>query len=159
MFVIFTQSTKDRTLDQQCTVTRPGLSMIAAGHAVELLVGLLQHPAGILAPAIIHTNDKNNITSTFEQNFSKSQNPESILGIVPHQIRGFLSRFEQIRPGFSAFESCTACSFTVIDQYRKNGFDFLLQVFEDSSILETLTGLKQFHECDFDDEDGVECWD
>lgn len=44
-------SSLNRTLDQQCTVTRPGLAPMAAATAVELTVGLLHHPLRHRAPA------------------------------------------------------------------------------------------------------------
>jgi ubiquitin-like modifier-activating enzyme ATG7 len=63
-------STANRTLDQQCTVARPGLAPIAAALAVELAVSVLHHPDGAWATATSQS---------------------SALGMVPHQIRGSLS--------------------------------------------------------------------
>jgi len=125
-------SMHDRTLDQQCTVTRPGVSMIAAALAVELMVSLLQHPDGINAypDQEIDPNAEN-------QGF----------GIVPHQIRGFLSQGKIFYPTTEAFSQCTGCSKVVLDSYKNNGFDFLLDVFNSTHhFLEDLTGLTLLHQ-------------
>uniref|UniRef100_A0A8C7GL65 Ubiquitin-like modifier-activating enzyme ATG7 n=1 Tax=Oncorhynchus kisutch TaxID=8019 RepID=A0A8C7GL65_ONCKI len=89
-------STRDRTLDQQCTVSRPGLAMIAGALAVELMVSILQHTEG--GYAVASSSD------------DRMNEPPTSLGLVPHQIRGFLSRFDNVLPASLAFDKCTACS-------------------------------------------------
>ncbi|CAH2313183.1 ubiquitin-like modifier-activating enzyme ATG7 isoform X1 [Pelobates cultripes] len=126
-------STRDRTLDQQCTVSRPGLSMIAGALAVELMVSVIQHPEG--GYAVASSSD------------DRMNEPPTSLGLVPHQIRGFLSRFDNVLPVSLAFDKCTACSVKVIEQYEKDGFQFLSNVFNSShSFLEDLTGLTLLHQ-------------
>uniref|UniRef100_A0A8C2YYW7 Ubiquitin-like modifier-activating enzyme ATG7 n=1 Tax=Cyclopterus lumpus TaxID=8103 RepID=A0A8C2YYW7_CYCLU len=120
-------STRDRTLDQQCTVSRPGLAMIAGALAVELMVSILQHSEG--GYAVASSSD------------DRMNEPPTSLGLVPHQIRGFLSRFDNVLPASMAFDKCTACSPIVLEQYEREGFNFLSNVFNSThSFLEDLTG-------------------
>ena len=135
-------STLNRSMDQQCTVTRPGVSMIAAALSVELLICILQHSLGPSAPA----------DSLSEPNVSAFVLAQGSLGIVPHQIRGFLSHFTQVLPATTAFSRCPACSQSVLDAYKKDGFEFLLRVFDDASFLEHISGLKELrNSVNFDD--------
>ncbi|XP_078728562.1 ubiquitin-like modifier-activating enzyme ATG7 [Lampetra fluviatilis] len=135
-------STRDRTLDQQCTVSRPGLAMMAGALAVELMVSVLQHPERGYASASVGDDRMNE--------------PPTPLGLIPHQIRGFLSRFDHVLPASLAFDKCTACSATVLEHYEREGFAFLRQVFDSShSFLEDLTGLTQLHQ----ETQAAEIWD
>jgi ubiquitin-like modifier-activating enzyme ATG7 len=76
--IITPQNTmKDRTLDQQCTVTRPGLSFLASSYASELYVSLIHHP---LEHHVWANEDSNKLETTD-------------LGKLPHHIRGNMSDF------------------------------------------------------------------
>jgi ubiquitin-like modifier-activating enzyme ATG7 len=109
-----------RTLDQQCTVTRPGLAPCAAGLAVELMVALFSHPLKHRAAA------------------GSSAGP---LGILPHQIRGHMTSFTNNVAMGSAYDKCTACSTMIVDQLRKEGVEFVLKVLNEPLLLEEITGL------------------
>lgn len=122
---------KDRTLDQQCTVTRPGVSSIAGALAAELAVSILQHEEGINAPAFYQKNSQTD----------SSEEQDCILGIIPHSIRGFLSTFTHVLPATPKYKQCIACSDIILEEYKNKGFEFLLETFNSSSHLENLTGL------------------
>lgn len=119
---------KDQTLDQQCTVTRPGVSAIASALLVELFVSILQHPDGAAAPAPI------------TQNAERGDHP---LGLVPHQIRGFLSTFSNIPITGKSYDCCSACSDRIVDAYRKDGWEFVQKAINDKDYVEELSGLKE----------------
>ncbi|XP_015108744.1 ubiquitin-like modifier-activating enzyme atg7 [Diachasma alloeum] len=124
----------DRTLDQQCTVSRPGLSPIAAGLAVELMVGLTQHSKGVEANAFVEDG----------KGFCRSEREgcEGLLGAVPHTVRGSLWSHEMRLTITHRFPSCTACSAPVVNEYRERGFEFILEACNQPNYLERLAGLE-----------------
>ncbi|GAB1859307.1 Autophagy-related protein 7 [Camponotus japonicus] len=127
-------SQTDRTLDQQCTVSRPGLSQIAAGLAVELLIAITQHPEGISARAFMN-NDSNDCQA--------NSSSIGLLGGIPHTIRGSLWNYETKLTITHRFPFCTACSVPLIEKFYQRGFDFILDACNVPNYLEKLSGLEE----------------
>ncbi|KAF2967094.1 hypothetical protein GQX73_g6464 [Xylaria multiplex] len=127
-------SQKDLTLDQQCTVTRPGIAPIASALLVELLTSLLQHPLGHYAPAP-------ETASAASRGIDTSD--EHALGIVPHQIRGFLNKFENLVIKGESYPCCSACSQPIISAYQNEGWEFVKRALENKDYVAELSGLAE----------------
>ena len=123
----------DRTLDQQCTVSRPGkytnyiyiyiyiaLCTMGSSMGVELLASILNHPLKAGAPG----------------NEDKCENGSSVLGIIPQQIRGNLFTFETNVLMGPAFNSCVACSQVVIEEYQMKRNHFVVDVINKPDFLQ-----------------------
>lgn len=113
-----------------CTVTRPGIASIASSTAVELMMSVLQHPEGVYAPAPAPGD---------------TDSPSS-LGIVPHQLRGYLAQFRNLPIEGAAYDRCTGCSETVVKAYEERGWEMMVEAFNDAKYLEKLTGLDKLFE-------------
>ncbi|MCJ1281691.1 Autophagy protein 7 [Xylographa opegraphella] len=123
-----TDSLTDRTLDQQCTVTRPGIAAIASALLVEIFVSVLQHPLGPLAPSPSH---------------DERDTGDHPLGIVPHQIRGFLSTFQNMVISGKSYDSCSACSDKVTARYISEGWEFVKRALNEKGYVEEVSGLAE----------------
>ena len=126
MILMGNQSVTDRTLDQQCTVTRPGVAAIASALLVEILVSIVQHPLGALAPAPISPTQEHG---------------DHPLGIIPHQIRGYLSHFHNAVIRGNSYDCCSACSARIIDAYKLDGWNFVKRALNEKGYVEDLSGL------------------
>ena len=132
-------TTLNRTLDQQCTVTRPGVAPIASATAVELMVSLLHHPRRFEAPA--------------DHDVELTEMTVSPLGIVPHVIRGFMSHMRTMTSAAERSKYCSACSDAVLSEYAMGEKAFVFQVCSDESILESVVGLGELAALDVDVDD------
>lgn len=126
---------KDQTLDQQCTVTRPGVAAIASALLVELFISLLQHPLGKDAPA-----PQAAAASDREPDRDPPDHP---LGLVPHQIRGHVSTFRNAVIRGHSYDRCSACSAKILGAYRSNGWDFVRRALQEKDYVSELSGLAE----------------
>uniref|UniRef100_A0AC34PUE1 UBC core domain-containing protein n=1 Tax=Panagrolaimus sp. JU765 TaxID=591449 RepID=A0AC34PUE1_9BILA len=125
-------STRNRTLDQQCTISRSGLSQIACGIATELFASISQHSAGLNAPATLNGTDETG----------------GVLGATPHQIRGFLSSYNFMTATVKRSSICSACGVEVLNKFTDNKEfpEFLLKVLDNPQELENACGLTKLHQ-------------
>lgn len=146
-------SQKDLTLDQQCTVTRPGVAAIASALLVELMTSILQHPKGAYAPAPVAADGAG-------KSYQRDP-PNHALGLVPHQVRGFLADFNNMVIKGESYPNCSACSKPILNAYRNDGWGFLKHALEDKEYVSELSGLAEIqrqaaaleNDLDWDEED------
>lgn len=139
-------SLRDRALDQQCTVARPGLSSIAGALAVEMAAALLTHPLGADAPPACPGGEADTKSNSDAFQVDEEGEGDGALGAIPHMIRGQLTGFSQMTLTGHAFPLCPACSSVVVEEYNTSRKDFILRALQESDYLEVLTGLKELHQ-------------
>jgi ubiquitin-like modifier-activating enzyme ATG7 len=127
----------DRTLDMQCTVTRPGIAPLASAVGVELWAALAQHAEGKDAKG----------------------DGESVLGIVPHQIRGFIHTWQILPMTGERFKCCVGCSEPIVEGYLRDPAGFVERAVNQPNFLEDVSGISAMkaslvdEACDWVDED------
>lgn len=116
-------------------MTRPGVAAIASALLVELLASVLQHPDKQHAPA----------PPTFTSTSSPPPRdpPDHALGLVPHQIRGFLANFASLNIRGESYPNCSACSRPILDAYKSGGWEFVKKALDDRDYVTELSGLAE----------------
>lgn len=109
------------------------MAAIASALLVELLASVLQHPLKHHAPAPRQAAD-----STYERD-----PPDHALGIVPHQIRGFLHTFQNMIIRGESYPCCSACSKPILKAYEKEGWKFVKKALDEREYVAELSGLAE----------------
>eukprot|EP00921_Rhytidocystis_pertsovi_P023060 GHVQ01036746.1.p1 GENE.GHVQ01036746.1~~GHVQ01036746.1.p1 ORF type:complete len:390 (+),score=71.85 GHVQ01036746.1:108-1172(+) len=130
-----TDTLTNRTLDQQCTVSRSGVSSLSCSLAAELVASLTQHPQGFAAA---HS------TGNLQE---ESGEIHSSLGGTPHTIRASVSDYRIVCVRTEPFAQCICCSQPILKAYESNPLQFVKQALYDSAYLERVSGLEQMKLC------------
>lgn len=107
---------------------------MASALLVETLVSILQHPLGAQAPAP---------NTTAGQTQYERDPPSHPLGLVPHQIRGFLASFNNMLISGQSYDCCSACSPKIVDAYKNDGWEFIKRALTEKDYISELSGLAQ----------------
>ena len=105
----------NRTLDQQCTISRPGVSMICSGLATELAMSC--------GNTALNKGDRDDD--------------------IPHQIRGNLINYEMQLFNFKYNTNCVACSDNTIKTYLEDREGFAVGVMNDPYYIEKTCGIHE----------------
>jgi ubiquitin-like modifier-activating enzyme ATG7 len=118
------------------------------------MVSVLQHPRGNKASAPQPTGGV----------VPEREPPDHALGLVPHQIRGFLAAFQNLIIRGEAYPSCSACSPSILKAYRDDGWNFVKRALMEKDYVTELSGLaevqrqaeKMTADLEWSDDEGVE---
>lgn len=99
-----------------------------------MTVSVLQHKDRALAPAPAPAP-----TSTS----GRLDGGDHPLGVVPHQIRGFLSSFQNIVTRGKSYGYCSACSPAILNAYTIGGYDFVEKALNEKGYVEEVSGLAE----------------
>ncbi|KAH6644425.1 autophagy-related protein 7 [Boeremia exigua] len=152
-------SLSNATLDQQCTVTRPGIAPLASSLLVELLISTLQHPLLARAPPPLPPN-----TPSPPLPAAKPSHPSlpptftNPLGSTPHTLRGYLSSFSHIPLVGQPYDACSACSRVVLAAYEEDPWAFVQRALGERGWVEEMSGLAEVQRRAEEAEAGME-WD
>lgn len=67
----------------------------------------------------------------------------SVLGLIPHQVRGNMNDFKITPMCGHAFNMCIACSTPILSEFKADPKTFLLTACNTPNYLEDLTGITQ----------------
>lgn len=137
-----TDTMKDRTLDMQCTVTRPGLSFLSTAYASELLVNL------------IHTKPEEFAKENRDQGLNSAE-----FGLVPQHIRGSASGFNVELMSSEAYDHCLACGAKIVGEYMKDRYDLVLKACNSPNYLQEASGISKDLEIGEGNDQEIICFD